>query len=141
MPRPDDEFVPVIGAAGCQAPVEQPLRELLFLYHQRQHDGNSRAFLSEQFVERLRLRGRAREAVEEEPIGVGVVVEGGADDLDDDLIGNELTFINDTFCRKAKRGPTRDLRAKQVSGTQVLQSIFGYQTFRLRTLPATRRSK
>ena len=60
-------------------------------------DGST--FLGQQFIQRLGLGGSPGEAVEEESMGVGVVVERGADHFDHDLVGDQLPFIDDSFLR------------------------------------------
>src|SRR5579859_8103131 len=137
----DDLFVDVIGPAGGKAAVEQSFYEFVLADLEGQDDDDGGTLRVEQFVKGFGLGGGAGEAVEKEAVRQGIIVEGGADHLDDHLVRNELSFIHIALCCQPEGRLTGDLASKQIPGAEVLQAIFGDQSFRLCTLPATGRAE
>ena len=92
-------------------------------------------------VERLRLRHRAREAVEHEAaLDVGLIDAIG-DDRHHHLIGNQLPGIHDAFGAQADRRAGGDRGAQHVAGGKLDDAVFLDQALRLRALPRSRRAE
>ena len=99
------------------------------------------AALGQQAVERLRLRHRAREAVEHEA-ALGVrLIDAVGDDRHHHLVGNQFAAIHDGLGAQADRRAGRDRGAQHVAGRELNDAVFLDQALRLRALPRPRRAE
>jgi hypothetical protein len=88
--------------------------------------------LLEQCVERLRLRDRARIAVEDEAVlGLEELL---ADERDRDLVGDELALGQQRLDLPPKLRAARDRSAIEIAGRNVRNLILGRDSLRLRSL-------
>ncbi len=78
---------------------------------------------AEDGVELLRLRQRAREAVEDEPALEEVAREAFVDDLDDGVVGHELSGVHVALRLEPRRGAFGRGGAEEVTGGEVLDAV------------------
>src|SRR3954462_5415259 len=85
----------VIGVAvRAHAPAGEALDDVVLGHVDEQRGGQTPVDLLQRLVERLGLRGRAREAVEEEAVGGVLLGEAVEDDADDHVVGDEVAAIH-----------------------------------------------
>ena len=105
----------VAAAFGCPAP-EQALERDLVGHVQQEHDVERLADPVEHRVERLRLRHRAWEPVEDEAV---LVAEPRADEVDHQLVGHEIAALEDRLDAPPELGPFGDDGPEHVPGRDV----------------------
>ena len=90
-------------------------------------------------VERLGLRDRAREAVEDEALPGVRLLDALGDDADHDVVGDELARLHDGLGLEADRRAGRDGRAQHVAGRELRDAVALDDAGGLRALPRPRR--
>jgi hypothetical protein len=99
------------------------------------------ATLSQQAIERLGLRNRAREPVKHKAaLGVRPIDPFG-NDRNHHVVGNQFAAVHDALGAQADRGAGSDGRAQHVAGRQLNNPVLGDQALRLRALPRPRRAE
>ena len=99
------------------------------LAHRRQHA-----------IQGLRLRQRAREAVQDPSGAELALTQGVLDQVDDQLIGDELALVHVLLGLLAERGPVLAGLPEDVAGRDLLSAVALEQTLRLRALSGARGS-
>jgi hypothetical protein len=108
---------------------------------QLDHRVELEALFGEKPVERLRLRHRAREAIENEPLARIRLADTVGNDGDHHLVGHQFAARHDVLRAQTDRRAGRHRRAQHVAGRQLHDAVLRDQTLRLGTLPRPRRAK
>ena len=122
------------------APTEPP-HDLVVADVDQHHRGDAPVELGELGVERLRLRCRPREAVEDEAVAGLLGVDPLGDHADDDLVGNQVAAVHVGLRVQADLGLVLDRGAEDVPGRVVGQAQVFVQKLALRALAGTGRTK
>ena len=97
--------------------------------------------LPPQIAEGLRLRDRAREAVEDKAVLHVRLFQPVVDDRNDDVVGDEIAARHDVFCLEADRRFRLHRRTQHVARGKARNSVPLDQAVALRALPGTRRTE
>ena len=133
-----DRLRRVVGAALLTRARLEPRRRDLVGHAQQDHRVERLADLVEHRVERLGLRERAREPVEDERVLVGQPL---ADEVDHEVVGDEVAALEDRANLAAELGAVRDRGAQDVAGRDVRRVVRARDPLRLRALPRPLRAQ
>ena len=94
----------VVDVAGldAHAPAGDAAHELLVGHVDQQHRGDAAAEPVERLAERVGLRARAREAVEDEAVARVVGADAVDDQVDHELVGHELAGVHEALRLQAR---------------------------------------
>src|SRR5262249_36607617 len=104
------------AALRASAPARKPANELRVGDVKKHGAVDFATLLGQERVERLRLRERARKAVENEPWFAVRLARSLFDETDDDGVRNKLALVDVGLRFQAELGPLRNRRAKHVAG-------------------------
>ena len=139
---PLDRLERVVGAALDLGALEHPVDQLLPVADLELEDDVDRALeLAQQHVERLSLRHRAREAVEDEARDRVAAREPVADQVDHQLVVDELAGVEHRLQLAAERRLELAHLAQHVAGRDVRDAVGGRDLLRLRPLATPLRSQ
>jgi hypothetical protein len=130
-----------VAAVAADPATGEPSDELVDRDIDRDGSIDTGAALGQRDVERGRLAGRPRKAVEDRAavrVGLGEAVE---EDPDDRLVGHEAAIAHRGVDLATELGPGGDDRPQQIAGGQNGHSEVPRQDRRLRPLPGPGRTK
>ena len=133
----------VVHAAGldAHAPPGDAPHEILVGHVEQQHRGDAAAELVERLAERVGLRARAREAVEDEAVARVVGADAVDDQVDHELVRHELAGVHEALRLQPQLGAVLDGRAQDVAGRHVRQPEVFLQAGGLRALARRRAAR
>ena len=137
--RERDVVVP--AAAPADPASAEPRHRLLVGHLEEHHPVEGRPLGLEQLVERLRLRRRPREAVQDEPLPAVRLGEPLADESDDHRVGDQLARVHVAPGLEPEPGAVRDGLPQHVPGRDLRHAPARGEPARLRSLPGPRRSQ
>jgi hypothetical protein len=106
--------VVVVALLDADPPTAEPALDLLVRDVEEQHRGDPPPQLGQLLVERLRLRGRPREPVEDEAVAGVVLLEALAHHRHDHVVGNEITGVHVALRLPAELRAVGDVLAQHV---------------------------
>ena len=121
--------------------LQQALDRGLLVHLEADQAAERRVQLQHQAFEDVALDVGAREAVEEEPVGLRVLGDRLLDELDDDLVGDEAARGDDALGLQAQLRLRRQLLAQQVAGGDVEEVELLDEELRLRALAGAGRAE
>ena len=136
-----DRLSGVVFPALHLRPVQQAVDQLGFGHVEGDHEVDLVALVRQHVVERLGLADRARKAVEEDALAGLRLGQAAADDVDDELIGNQVAGRHDPAGLLADRRSAGDLRTQDVPCRQMFQPERVLDLPGLRALAAPRRAE
>src|SRR6266508_1216563 len=99
------------------------------------------ALLLEHAIKRVRLRHRAREAIEDEAVARIGLVDALGDDRYHHVVGHELAARHHLLGAQPNRGARLDRGAQHVTGRKLQQTMLGDEPLRLSTFAGPRRAE
>src|SRR4051794_7694814 len=124
-------------AVRAHAPPRQPPHDVVGRHVDEERRAQAAAHALERLVERLRLLGRAREAVEQEAVRGVLVAEAIEDHADDHVVGHELAAVHVPLGLAAQVRALLHRRAQDVAGGDVGQREVVLQALGLGALART----
>jgi len=116
-------------------PLLDALKKNSLIHFQLDHRVEFEAPLGEQSVKRLGLRHGARKPVKHEATFGIMLIDAIGNDRHHDVIRDQLASFHNAFGAKANRSSRCNGGAQHIARRKLDNSVFGYQTLRLRALP------
>lgn len=114
----------VVGTSGCFSSIDESFHQHFFGHVEFKHSADSGLSFRKHFLQCFRLWDGAWEPIEDDSFAGAECVVGGSEDVNHQFVGDELSFVDETFGGVAEFAALFDFSAEHVSGGDVFESVF-----------------